>query len=45
MKNNISTKKLVSKSDIIIIGAPHNVYKNLKFKKDKYLVDTWGLFK
>jgi UDP-N-acetyl-D-mannosaminuronic acid dehydrogenase len=45
MKNNISTKKLVSKSDIIIIGAPHNVYKNLKFKKDKYLVDTWGMFK
>jgi UDP-N-acetyl-D-mannosaminuronic acid dehydrogenase len=45
MKNNISTKKLVSKSDIIIIGAPHKVYKNLKFKKDKYLVDTWGMFK
>ena len=43
-KNNIDKKILIKKSDIIIIASPHNAYKKLKIKKNKILVDIWGLF-
>ena len=42
-KDNIDKNILVKKSDIIIIATPHKVYKNLKIKKNKVLVDIWGL--
>ncbi len=42
LKKNINQKKLISKSDIIIIGAPHKVYKTVKIPKNKYLIDIWG---
>ena len=42
-KNNIDKNSLVKKSDIIIISTPHKVYKKLKIKKNKILVDIWGL--
>ena len=42
-KKNVDKKTLVKKSDIIIISAPHKAYKNLKFNKNKELVDIWGL--
>tara|TARA_B100001964_G_scaffold244760_1_gene327766 strand:- start:61 stop:1242 length:1182 start_codon:yes stop_codon:yes gene_type:complete len=42
-KDNIDKNILVKKSDIIIIATPHKVYKNLKIKKNKELVDIWGL--
>ena len=32
-KNFISKEKLIKISDIIIIGAPHNIYKKINFKK------------
>ena len=44
MKNLISKKELIKKSDIIILGSPHSKYKNLKIPKKKYLIDTWGFF-
>ena len=44
MKNLISKKDLIKKSDIIILGSPHSKYKNLKIPKKKYLIDTWGFF-
>jgi len=43
-KKNIDKKDLVKKSDIIIVAAPHKVYKNLKIGKSKILIDIWGLF-
>ena len=43
IKNNIDKNSLVKKSDIIIISTPHKVYKKLKIKKNKILVDIWGL--
>lgn len=32
-------------ADIIILGAPHTIYKNLKFPKEKTIVDVWGFWK
>ena len=42
-KNNIDKYELIKKSDIIILGTPHKAYKNLKIKKNKVLLDIWGL--
>jgi UDP-N-acetyl-D-mannosaminuronic acid dehydrogenase len=42
LKKNLNQKKLILKSDIIIIGAPHKVYKTIKIPKNKYLIDIWG---
>ncbi len=40
----IKASELIKKSDIIIIGSPHSKYKNLKIPKNKFLIDSWGLF-
>jgi UDP-N-acetyl-D-mannosaminuronic acid dehydrogenase len=42
LKKNLNKNKLISKSDIIIIGAPHSVYKKIKIPKNKHLIDIWG---
>ncbi|MHB8336531.1 MAG: nucleotide sugar dehydrogenase [Ignavibacteriaceae bacterium] len=39
----ISVDDLIRKSDIIIIGAPHKQYTNLKFNKKK-LFDIWNFY-
>jgi len=44
LKKNVSKEKLISKSDIIIIGSPHTIYKKLIIPKNKYLVDIWSFF-
>ena len=36
-------KSLMKKSDIIILGAPHNKYKTIKVPKNKNLIDIWGV--
>lgn len=38
-------KVVIKKSDIIIIGAPHKKYENLKFSKNKSVIDIWGFLK
>ena len=42
-KNNIDKNLLVKKSDIIILSTPHKAYKNLKIKRNKIVVDIWGM--
>ena len=42
--NVIDKKILIKKSDIIILTAPHKIYKKLKFNKNKILIDIWGFF-
>jgi|TARA_B110000003_G_scaffold268831_1_gene298961 UDP-N-acetyl-D-mannosaminuronic acid dehydrogenase len=46
-KNQFTVKKelLIKKSDIIIIAAPHENYKKIKFPKKKIVVDIWGIKK
>ena len=41
-KDNIDLKKLILKSDIIIIGAPHKKYLKLKISKNKKIINIWG---
>ena len=40
-EKNLNKEKLVKKSDIIVIGAPHKIYKKIKFK-NKLVIDVWG---
>ena len=42
-EKNLNKFDLVRKSDIIIVSTPHKAYKNLKIKKNKVLVDIWGI--
>ena len=44
-KKNVNKNILIKKSDIIIIGTPHNAYKKLKIKNNKNLIDIWGIIK
>ena len=40
----IEKNKLIKESDIIIIGVPHSNYKKIRIPKNKFVVDSWGLF-
>ncbi len=40
----VSAEELVKNSDIIILGAPHKDYKNIKFDRDKTVVDIWNFY-
>ena len=42
-KDCVDKKYLIKKSDIIIIGAPHKAYRQIKIPKNKILIDIWGL--
>jgi UDP-N-acetyl-D-mannosaminuronic acid dehydrogenase len=42
-KKNINPKKLINQSDIIIIGAPHKLYKKIYIPKKKILIDIWNI--
>lgn len=41
----VPLEEAISKADVIILGAPHSAYKNLKFPKEKMVVDVWGFWK
>ena len=41
--SSVDKKYLIKKSDIIIIGAPHRAYKNIRFPKNKVVVDIWDV--
>lgn len=43
-KLTLNTASFIKKSNIIILGAPHNKYKKIKIPKEKVLIDIWGLF-
>ncbi len=34
----------LERADIFILGAPHSVYRDLEFPKDKAIVDVWGFW-
>ena len=42
-KNNVSRTELITKSNIIIIGAPHNAYKKMNISKQKKIIDIWNI--
>ena len=42
--NWVPLNEAIARADIIILGAPHTVYRDLKFSNDKTLVDIWGFW-
>ena len=40
----VSKKILIEKCRIIILGAPHSAYRDVKIPEGKHLVDMWGFF-
>jgi UDP-N-acetyl-D-mannosaminuronic acid dehydrogenase len=40
----VSLEQLVAESDIIVLGAPHEAYRELELPADKEIVDVWGFF-
>lgn len=40
----IPPEEAVRRADIIVIGAPHSVYRDLKIPTDKTIVDVWGFW-
>lgn len=41
----ISKEKLISLSDVIIIGVPHSRYRGMVIPKKKEVIDLWGITK
>lgn len=41
----VTKEKLLRLSDIIVIGVPHSVYKNLKIPHKKEVIDFWEVIK
>lgn len=40
----VPLEQAVERADIIILGAPHSVYRNLQFPASKKVVDVWGFW-
>ena len=40
----VSLEEALRRADIIILGAPHNCYRDLKFQQEKRVIDVWGLW-
>jgi len=40
----IDASKLIKGSDLVIVGAPHSAYKNLRFGKKTKVVDVWNYY-
>ena len=38
----MSAKKLIEKSDVVIVATNHSCYKKLKIKKNKSIIDLSG---
>jgi UDP-N-acetyl-D-mannosaminuronic acid dehydrogenase len=38
----ISLERAIARADVIILGAPHSVYKNLRIPPDKIVFDVWN---
>jgi UDP-N-acetyl-D-mannosaminuronic acid dehydrogenase len=40
----ISLEEAVDRADVIVLGAPHDAYRDLHFCDDKIVVDVWGFW-
>jgi UDP-N-acetyl-D-mannosaminuronic acid dehydrogenase len=40
----VSLEAALELSDIVILGAPHSVYRDLKFSPNQVCVDVWGFW-
>jgi UDP-N-acetyl-D-mannosaminuronic acid dehydrogenase len=40
----VSLEKAIARADIVVLGAPHSVYRDLEIPSDKLVVDVWGFW-
>ena len=40
----VSLKEAVQEADIVVLGAPHEMYRHLRISPDKVIVDMWNLW-
>jgi UDP-N-acetyl-D-mannosaminuronic acid dehydrogenase len=40
----VPLEQAISRADIIVLGAPHSVYREIKIPRDKDIVDVWGFW-
>jgi len=40
----VPLEQLVEESDIIVLGAPHEAYRDLRLSPEQQVVDVWGFF-
>jgi UDP-N-acetyl-D-mannosaminuronic acid dehydrogenase len=40
----LSLEQALEQADVIILGAPHTAYRNLRFPAGKQVVDIWGFW-
>lgn len=40
----VAAEELIRDSDIVVLAAPHDAYRDLSVSADKTLVDVWGFF-
>ena len=40
----VPLQEAIDRADIIILGVPHSVYRELKFPVGKSVVDVWGFW-
>jgi UDP-N-acetyl-D-mannosaminuronic acid dehydrogenase len=40
----VPAEEAVKRADIVILGAPHSVYRKLEIPADKVIVDVWGFW-
>jgi UDP-N-acetyl-D-mannosaminuronic acid dehydrogenase len=41
----VSAEELVAASEVVVIGAPHDAYRELEIPPDKDVVDVWGFLR
>jgi UDP-N-acetyl-D-mannosaminuronic acid dehydrogenase len=40
----VDLHEAISRADIIILGAPHSLYRDLQFAANKRIVDVWNFW-
>jgi UDP-N-acetyl-D-mannosaminuronic acid dehydrogenase len=40
----VPLEEAVERADVVILGAPHSVYRDLELPKEKVVVDVWGFW-
>jgi UDP-N-acetyl-D-mannosaminuronic acid dehydrogenase len=41
----VSVEQAIERADIVVLGAPHSAYRDLKFPSGKKVVDVWGFWR
>ena len=42
--NLVPVEEAIRRADVIILGAPHSLYRGLEFPPEKLIIDVWGFW-